>query len=179
MQHTAHAGGTGLTHHGGRIVLGLARVHDDGERVLLGERELRRERAPLQLARRMVVVVIEPALSDGDRAAAQALGERRRIARGVEAGRVVRVHASGEDDEARMRLRDPGRLSRLLDGGADADDSRRARIAGASDHRVAVAVEGRVREVGVAVEEAFHVGLVVVAARGYLRSIQSSTGPAM
>lgn len=91
----------------------------------------------------------------------------------------MRMHAGREDDEARIRLRDPGRLSRLLDGGADADDSRRARIAGASDYRVAVAVEGRVREVGVAVEEAFHLGLVMVAARGYLRSIQSSTGPAM
>ena len=36
---------------------------------------------------------------------------------------------------------------------SDANDGRRARIAGAGDYRVAVAGEGRVREVGVAVDE--------------------------
>ena len=36
---------------------------------------------------------------------------------------------------------------------ADTDDRSRASIAGATDYRVAVAVERRVREVGVAVDE--------------------------
>ena len=42
---------------------------------------------------------------------------------------------------------------RYLERLADADDSRRARSAGAGDYRVAVAGERRVREVGVAVDE--------------------------
>ncbi len=90
---------------------------------------------------------------------------------------IVWMNTCSECDEARIRLRDPGRVPRLLDGGADADYCRRARIPGASDYLVAVAVEGLVREVGVAVDEAFHACAELV--RGYLCSIQRSTGPAM
>jgi hypothetical protein len=63
---------------------------------------------------------------------------------------------------------------RCLERLAYADDGRRARIAGAGDYRVAVAGEGRVREVGVAVDE----DLRAPAWRGHLRSIQRSTGAA-
>ena len=95
----------------------------------------------------------------------------------VEACGIVWMNACRERDEARMRFRNPGRAVRLIDGRADTDDTCRARIAGARDYRVAVAVERLVGEVGVAVEEAFHA--VALELRGYLRSIQSSTGPAM
>ena len=57
---------------------------------------------------------------------------------------------------------------------ADTDDRGRARIAGATDYRVAVAGERRVREVGVTVDEAWRAPVL----RGHLRSIQRSTGAA-
>ena len=56
----------------------------------------------------------------------------------------------------------------------DADDRLRARIAGAGNYLVAVAVERRVREVGVAVDEDVRVPVL----RGHLRSIQRSIGAA-
>ncbi len=57
---------------------------------------------------------------------------------------------------------------------SNADDTSRARLAGAGDYLVAVTGERRVREVGVAVDED---GRMPVA-RGHLRSIQRSTGAA-
>ena len=90
---------------------------------------------------------------------------------------VVRMKSGRKCDKARIRLRDPGRVPRLIDRGANADYSRRTGIAGADYYFVAVAVEGFVREMGVAVDEAFHADAGLV--RGYLCSIQRSTGPAM
>jgi len=179
VQHAAHARRAGLAHHRGRVGIGVARMDDDRAIRFRGERELRREGTTLQLARRVVVVVVEAALADRDRAFGHELRDRFAVGDGIERRRVVRVYAGRENDEARMRCRDPGRRSRLLDGFADADDSYRARIAGAIDYRAAVAGERRVGEVGVAVEEAVHLGLVAFVARGYLCSIQRSTGPAM
>ena len=120
-------------------------------------------------------MVIQTTLADRDRAECDKRVELRDIAQRIERSSIVRVNASRERNEARIRLRDPGRVPCLLDGGADADKCRGARFPGASDYLVAVACEGFVREVGVAVDEAFH----AVAARGYLCSIQRSTGPAM
>ena len=62
----------------------------------------------------------------------------------------------------------------LFERSADADHDIGARFTRAGDYRVAVAVERGVGEVAVAVDEGFH----AVAARGYLRSIQSRIGPA-
>ena len=120
-------------------------------------------------------MVIEAALSDGHGTHRNEGLKCLDISGRVERSRVVWVNAGGERNEARIRLRDPGRVPRLLDRGAYADDCRCAAIARASNYLVAVTCEGFVREVGVAVDEAFHEG----ALRGYLCSIQSSTGPAM
>ena len=57
---------------------------------------------------------------------------------------------------------------------ADADDRLRARGAGAGDYLVAVAVEGRVREVGVAVDEDRLPSIL----RGHFRSIHRRIGAA-
>jgi len=56
--------------------------------------------------------------------------------------------------------------------GSNADDGTRARIAGALDYLVAVAVERRIGEVRVAVDEVWN----AVVLRGHLRSIQRRTG---
>ncbi len=61
-----------------------------------------------------------------------------------------------------------------IENRADADDTLSARRTGAFNYRVAVAVEGFVAEVRVAVEEREP----VVVGRGHLRSIQRRIGPA-
>src|SRR5207245_10390695 len=49
-----------------RVVPRLARVHDQRQVLLEGQSDLIREHAPLYVTRRVVVVVVEPALADGD-----------------------------------------------------------------------------------------------------------------
>jgi hypothetical protein len=63
------------------------------------------------------------------------------------------MDARGRENKTRILGRACGRESRYLERLSDANDGRRARIGGAGDYRVAVAAEGRVREVGVAVDE--------------------------
>jgi hypothetical protein len=65
----------------------------------------------------------------------------------------MRMDSRGGEHKARIVGCTFSRERRCLERLADADDSRRARSAGAGDYRVAVAGEGRVREVGVAVDE--------------------------
>ena len=119
-------------------------------------------------------MVVESALPDGNRTAPHARFNERNITSLIEAGGVVRMHARGGIDKPgilrRYSRRGGGRFKRL----ADADDALCARGAGASDYRVAVAVEGRVREVGVAVDED---GLPS-AWRGHFRSIHRRIGAA-
>ena len=64
------------------------------------------------------------------------------------------MDTGGREHKTRILRRAFSRAGRCVERLADANDGRRARIAGAGDYRVAVAGEGRVREVGVAVDEA-------------------------
>jgi hypothetical protein len=86
----------------------------------------------------------------------------------------MRMDARGRVNESGLGLRYPrrggGRVERL----ADADDSFGARGAGAGDYLVAVAVEGRFREVGVAVDEPDRPSTL----RGHFRSIHRRIGAA-
>ena len=177
VKNAAHSFPSRLANHCIGIVVRVARVDHYRQVEPLRELELQRECAALKIARRVVVVVVEAALSDGNRTRLQKLLQCGDVVARIERRGVVRVDSGGERDEARMRCRDPGRVTCLLDGCTDADDSFSARVAGARDYRVPVAAEGLIREVGVAVVEPFHAGAVTV--RGYLRSIQSNTGPAM
>ncbi len=118
--------------------------------------ELRRERAPLQLARRVIVVVVETALADRDGAAhREHLVMAARVARRVELGGVVRVNAGGELDEPAdaRRQSSRARCAAAIDSPMQTIADR-AGGAGALDHLVAVGVERRIGEVGVAVDEA-------------------------
>lgn len=98
-------------------------------------------------------MVVEAALTHGDRAPKKKRAELRDVALSVKVSRVVRMDACGRENEPHVFRgalgRDRGRSDRLT----DADDRDRARVAGAGDYRVAVAGERRVREVGVAVDE--------------------------
>ena len=82
MEHAADSGRSSFGDHGQRVVLGVARVDDDRAVELEGEGELRRECASLQVAWRMVVVRVEPALADRDRAALYEFSNRRVVADG-------------------------------------------------------------------------------------------------
>lgn len=137
-----------------RIVFGVTSVDDYRTVRFTSERNLRRESRALRVARTAVVVIVEAALTHRDRAVLKKCAQLRDITLSVEGRGVVRVDARRRENEARVFRgalgSDRGGDDRL----ADADDRRRARIAGAGDYRVAVAGERCVREVGVAVDEA-------------------------
>lgn len=63
------------------------------------------------------------------------------------------MDSRGGENESRVIRRAPRGEHRCCQRLSDADDCGRARIAGASNYRVAVAAERFVREVGVAVDE--------------------------
>lgn len=177
VEHTAHAFPARLAHHRGRIGVCVAGMDYYGPIKSPGELQLRRKCASLCISGRIVVVIVKPAFADSRGAGADQALECGDIGAQLERRGIVRMNSSGECDEARMRCRDPGRFLCLLDRCADADNGLCARQAGACDYRVTVADEVLVREVGVAVDEPFHAD--GCALRGYLCSIQSSTGPAM
>ena len=143
----------------------MSRVSSSASRVwtttgrpsLARERELRGECGALVLARRVIVVVIQTALADGDGTERRSPRECRpdRRARGRIRG-VVRMHAGRVKAESGMRFR-----------------QRRARAAAASDSpmhtsadapvcrarsidRLAILVERRIGEMDVAVDEVRH-----------------------
>jgi len=152
MQHAANVGSSRFTNNRARIILGVTSVHHDGLPRFPGKLDLRGEHLPLCCARRIIVVVVEATLTDGDRFAQQR-PQKRDIAGVVEACGVMGMDSGSREDEAGILdcdlAGDPGGRQRFT----DADDGSRARVAGAGDYVVAVAVERRVREVGVAVDE--------------------------
>jgi hypothetical protein len=174
VQHSDHAGRARLVDAGSGIVLGVAGVDDDRTLRLVSERNLRREGGALGVARRVVVVVVETAFTHRDGTPLEKRAQFRYVAIEVESRRVVGMDPRGREDEACILLGVLSRQRRGIDGLADADDRRRARVAGAGDYRVAVAGERCVREVGVAVDEACRAPVL----RGHLRSIQRRTGAA-
>jgi hypothetical protein len=153
MEDSEDAGSSGIADDRAGIVFGISGVDHDRLVHLSSERDLSGERGALGLARRVVVVIVESALANRHGRLSKQLAQLRNVARRVERGCVVGMDSSGRKDESgvvRGALGgDRGRRERL----ADADDRQRARNAGARDYRVAVAGEGRVREVGVAVDE--------------------------
>ena len=158
-----------------RVILRLPSVHHDRLLRLRGQTYLGGKGGALSLARRVVVVVVEAALTYRDRGSQQ-LAQPRNVAPLIESGCVVRMDSRGREDIAGKLGRVFGRERRCLQRLSYTDDSRRARIAGARDYRVAVAGERRVGEVGMAVDEDVRTPPVL---RGHLRSIQRSTGAAM
>jgi len=119
-------------------------------------------------------VIIESALPDRNRRGFEKLAESGDIALWVECRRVVRMDSGSRENKPRIFSRETSRERGCVERLSDADNSRRARIAGAGDYRVAVAGERRVREVGVAVDEDWRAPVL----RGHLRSIQSRIGAA-
>jgi len=173
MQYPAHAVRASFEDHGGGIVFSLAGVDDDGAIDPFGECQLGGENSALNVARRVIVVIVQSAFTDGNGATIDEIGDRLFVGWGPFRG-VVWMDARRKCDEARIRTGQLLGVCRLRDRGADAHECTGACLCRALNYRVAVVGEGRVCEVAVAVDELFH-----AVARGYLRSIQRSTGPAM
>src|SRR5579872_7337059 len=100
MKHTANTGRRGLDDQGTGVVLGLARVHHD--RAPGGRRQLQliAEAVALPRSRTVIIVVVEPTLSDGDRAALESCPNPGAVSGGVILTCVVRVHSRGGEDES-------------------------------------------------------------------------------
>ena len=96
VQHAAHAARAGLAHHR-RACRPPPRAcgPPPARRARRASASCAAKRRALLLARRVVVVVVEAALADGDRTVGDVRADRRRVARGVEAGGIVRMHAGG------------------------------------------------------------------------------------
>jgi hypothetical protein len=152
VQDADHADRLGFSDERPGVALRLPAVHNYWPLHLSGQTYLSGERGVLRLARRIVVVVIEAALADRD-GGAQELAQPRNVALFVESGGVMRMDSRRREHKARIPYRVFRRERRRLKRLSDADDSRRARAAGACDYRVAVAGERRVGEVGMAVDE--------------------------
>ena len=174
VQDAEDAGSTGVANHRAGIVFRVSGVDDYRLVHFIGERNLRRECGALCLARRIIVMIVESALADRYAGLFEQLAQPRNVARGVKRGCVVGMYSGSGKDEPGIVRRALGGHRRCRERLTDADDRQRARLAGARDYRVAVAGEGRVREVGVAVDEDWRAPVL----RGHLRSIQRSTGAA-
>ena len=175
VQHSKNVGCSCIADDRAGIVLGFSGVNDDRLFQLARESNLSRKGRALGFAGRVVVVIVEAALADRHgRRVSDNDTELWNVARGIERCRVVRVDPGSREDEPSICggnfRRERCRGQRFT----NADDRSRARFAGAGYYLVAVAAEGRVREVGVAVDE----GLRATVLRGHLRSIQRSTGAA-
>jgi hypothetical protein len=153
VQHARNSCYACLSNQTTRVVFGVASMHHHGFRHLLGKLELGGEGIALEVARRIVVVVVQPAFTHCYGASPEKLAQPRDVASRIERSGVVRVDSCrGEHEPGVIRGNsrgNRGRIERL----SDADNPRRARLAGAGDYRVAVAGERRVCEVGVAVDE--------------------------
>ncbi len=98
--------------HRDELLVRIAFVQEHGLTDLGRELELRRERAPLRVARRVVAKEVEAAFADGDEG-----GIREQRAEGcrrmrVELRRMVRVHARGREQALRGAPRTGPRLAR-------------------------------------------------------------------
>ena len=100
MQHARHSGGARFAQHRPGVVLRFAGVDDKRLRHFRGERDLRRKRGALGIARGIVVMIVEAALSDSNRSVAEKCTQARNIARLVELRGVVRVNSSRREYES-------------------------------------------------------------------------------
>lgn len=101
-------------------------------------------------------MIIQAALTDGDGALPDELSNGGSVGDGIEPGGIVRMNARREEDESGTALGDRRGATRGGDGLSNAHDRARAGGAGAIDHGITVVIEGRIREMCVAVDEVGH-----------------------
>ena len=156
MQNAANTRRSRLDDHGSGVVLGFARVNDHGSIELQRERQLRGERPALMLARRVIVVRVESALADRDRASLYEFSYRIRISERIERGCIMRVNARGREDDVWPSGSEVGSTSGRGDRLANANNRTCARTERAVDDDLTIRIERRVSKVSVAIDECGH-----------------------
>lgn len=183
MQNSAHSRLPCLCNHRGRVIFGVASMNYHRQIALACKRQLCRERTALLEPWRVIVMVVKTALANSNGAPVSMSMYRLDIISLIESRRVVRMHSRGEPYEPGILERDTlGRASGAEDipgaaPRADADDCFGTTCFGALNYVEAVAVERRVCEVRVAVDEPepFETPIFL----GHFLSIHRSVGPAM
>jgi hypothetical protein len=153
MQDTADAVASGVDDHRPRVCFSVARVDDDSDVEFPRELQLCRERRPLPVTRRMVVVVVETAFTDGNRTAEQMLADRLDIARGVKRRCIVRVNTRRERDEPGMLGSDGSGSLGGPERFPDAHNTQEAGSPRAGDDVGTIPIEGGIGQMCVAVDQ--------------------------
>jgi hypothetical protein len=153
MQHATHAKARRVREKGARIFLGIACMDDKRKTEAARDIELPLEDGSLRLSRRVVIVIIEAALTDGTSSVTEKLLEYRLVTLSVDSCRVVRMQSGGKGNEARVRRGDQSRPRRSRERLTDADDAAGAGDSRPLDHRLTIDIEGAIGEVSVTVDE--------------------------
>ncbi len=147
-----------VAHHRQEVVVGVALVQEqrlahaiDGK--VRRQLQLPFERAALGRARREVAVVVQPAFAHRDHFPVRVQRAHLRVAFVGVLDRMMRMHPGGGVQEARVLLRQRQRHRRVLAAGAGHHHLHHAGGARALQHRVQVAGEGFVGEVGADVDQ--------------------------
>src|SRR5262245_21507796 len=168
---------------------------------LRGECSLPLEHLELARSGGVVVVIVEAALSDGDRTGRHRRANRLAVADGIERVGMVGVYTGREIHESSMRVRNGARALRRWYRFADTKQSARTAEARAPNDVVPILIESHVRQVDVTVDEGRHplyrdaavpacsrrrpsararaVPLLSPVVRGHLVSIHSRSAPEM
>ena len=99
-------------------------------------------------------MVIEAALTNGDRSRVDVLPNRSQIARRLKGRGIVRVHSGGPPHDARVRTGNGAGAGRGGECFTNADDALHSRRASASQDGIALVIEGHVGEVCVTIDHA-------------------------
>ena len=102
----------------------------------------------------MVVVIIEPALADGDRPPFELGANGGDVTSSIEPGRIVGMYAGGEIAEPGVASGELTGATRRIERFPDADERHRAGRARALDDVLPIVVERRIGEMDVAVDVA-------------------------
>lgn len=181
MENSSHTAGAGFGDHGAGVVFSVARMHDHRLARITRESELFGKCASLLESRRVVVVIIEPALSHSHCSLVEQLAKLIDIACRIESARVVRMNPRSVKNKSVVLGSDGCRCASGAEdipgaaSGADADYCTRSICTCSFDYRAAVAVERRVGEVRVAVDVPREIPIFL----GHFLSIQRSVGPAI
>jgi hypothetical protein len=154
MKHAAHTAGGSIREQRGDIGIRIAGVHDHWHTQICREPELRLERGDLCVTRRVIVVVVEPTLSDRHRTAGDVVTDGLEIPSSIEVRGVMGMNARGMMNEPGLRLGNRRRAIRRRYGFADRHDGDCASIASARDGVIAIDVERGIGEMRVAIDEA-------------------------
>ena len=148
----AHLAGLLVFEDRDRVLLGLARVDDDRKAQLAGQAHLLAEALALELARGVVVVVVQPDLAVGDDAFGFRQYPQLVVPAVLDVFHFMRVNPDGGGDE-RVALRQGNSGTAGLEVAPDRHEMPDPGVARALEHRLAVGVKPRVVDMAVTVDQ--------------------------